>query len=82
LSDAPLRGRAAGRAPTADPQPLAGAVPDAPDGLFVLGGLGGRGFCLAPLLAEHLAARILDVPSPLPNALSDLLEPARFSSRA
>jgi tRNA 5-methylaminomethyl-2-thiouridine biosynthesis bifunctional protein len=82
LSDAPLRGRAAVRATTADHLPLAGAVPDAPDGLFVLGGLGGRGFCLAPLLAEHLAARILDVPSPLPNALSDLLEPARFSSRA
>ncbi|TCS16559.1 FAD-dependent 5-carboxymethylaminomethyl-2-thiouridine(34) oxidoreductase MnmC [Caulobacter sp. BK020] len=82
LSDAPLRGRAAVRATTADHLPLAGAVPDSPHGLFVLGGLGGRGFCLAPLLAEHLAARILGVPSPLPQALSDLLEPARFSSRA
>jgi tRNA 5-methylaminomethyl-2-thiouridine biosynthesis bifunctional protein len=81
LADAPLRGRAAVRATTADHLPLAGAVPDAPEGLFVLGGLGGRGFCLAPLLAEHLIARILATPSPLPRALSDLVEPARFSSR-
>jgi tRNA 5-methylaminomethyl-2-thiouridine biosynthesis bifunctional protein len=85
LADAPLRGRAAVRATTADHLPLAGAVPDTPDealeGLYVLGGLGGRGFCLAPLLAEHLTARILATPSPLPRALSDLVEPARFSSR-
>jgi tRNA 5-methylaminomethyl-2-thiouridine biosynthesis bifunctional protein len=81
LADAPLQGRAAVRATTADHLPLAGAVPDAPDGLFVLGGLGGRGFCLAPLLAEHLTARILALPSPLPRALSALVEPARFSSR-
>ncbi|KQY98918.1 FAD-dependent cmnm(5)s(2)U34 oxidoreductase [Caulobacter sp. Root1455] len=85
LADAPLRGRAALRAATADHLPLAGAVPDAASGaiggLFVLGGLGGRGFCLAPLLAEHLTARILALPSPLPRALSDLVQPARFSSR-
>ncbi len=82
LARAPLKGRAAVRATTADHLPLAGAVPDAPDGLFVLAGLGGRGFCLAPLLAEHLAARILALPSPLPRGLSALVEPARFSSRA
>jgi len=82
LTDAPLRGRAAVRATTADHLPLAGAVPGAPEGLFVLGGLGGRGFCLAPLLAEHLTARMLTLPSPLPLALSALVDPARFSSRA
>ncbi|MGR4862456.1 FAD-dependent 5-carboxymethylaminomethyl-2-thiouridine(34) oxidoreductase MnmC [Caulobacter sp. LARHSG274] len=81
LTDAVLAGRAAVRAATADHLPLAGAVPGAAPGLFVLGGLGGRGFCLAPLLAEHLAARILDLPSPLPRALSALVEPKRFSSR-
>jgi tRNA 5-methylaminomethyl-2-thiouridine biosynthesis bifunctional protein len=81
LADAPLEGRAAVRAATADHLPLAGAVPDAPPGLFVLGGLGGRGFCLAPLLAEHLVARILNLPSPLPRDLSDLVEPERFLSR-
>jgi tRNA 5-methylaminomethyl-2-thiouridine biosynthesis bifunctional protein len=82
LADAPLHGRAAVRAATADHLPLAGAVPGRPGGLFVLGGLGGRGFCLAPLLAEHLAARILALPSPLPRPLSDLVESSRFSSRA
>ncbi len=82
LDGAPLQGRAAVRATTADHVALAGAVPDMPGGLFVLGGLGGRGFCLAPLLAEHLAARILGLPSPLPRTLSALVEPGRFSSRA
>jgi tRNA 5-methylaminomethyl-2-thiouridine biosynthesis bifunctional protein len=82
LADAPLHGRAAVRAATADHLPLAGAVPGVSGGLFVLGGLGGRGFCLAPLLAEHLAARILALPSPLPRPLSSLVEPSRFSSRA
>jgi tRNA 5-methylaminomethyl-2-thiouridine biosynthesis bifunctional protein len=81
LADAPLRGRAAIRATTADHLPIAGAVPGAAAGLFVLGGLGGRGFCLAPLLAEHLVARILTLPSPLPRPLSALIEPRRFSSR-
>jgi tRNA 5-methylaminomethyl-2-thiouridine biosynthesis bifunctional protein len=82
LADAPLRGRAAIRATTADHLPVAGAVPRSAPGLFVLGGLGGRGFCLAPLLAEHLVARILALPSPLPRPLSALVEPGRFSSRA
>jgi len=81
LGDAALEGRVALRAATADHLPLAGTVPDAAPGLFVLGGLGGRGFCLAPLLAEHLAASILDRPSPLPRALSALVEPGRFSPR-
>jgi tRNA 5-methylaminomethyl-2-thiouridine biosynthesis bifunctional protein len=80
LATAPLQGRAAVRAATADHLPLAGAVPDAPEGLFVLGGLGGRGFCLAPLLAEHVVASILALPSPLPRALSALVEPGRLSA--
>ncbi|HYC97618.1 tRNA (5-methylaminomethyl-2-thiouridine)(34)-methyltransferase MnmD [Brevundimonas sp.] len=67
--------RAAVRATTPDRLPLAGAL--AP-GLFVLTGLGSRGFCVAPLLAEHVAALALDAPSPLPTALSRRLEPNRF----
>jgi tRNA 5-methylaminomethyl-2-thiouridine biosynthesis bifunctional protein len=51
--------------------PVAGAL-DAP-GLFVLGGLGSRGFCTAPLLAEHIAAEALGLPSPLPNSLKHLI---------
>lgn len=74
-----FEGRAAVRATTADRLPLAG-VRDY--GVLVLTGLGSRGLCLAPLLAEHLVARALDVPSPLPRQLSHLVESARFDSRA
>ena len=69
--DRPLHGRAAVRATTFDRMPVAGAL-DEP-GLFVLGGLGSRGFCTAPLLAEHIAAEALGAPSPLPNSLKHLI---------
>ena len=35
----------------------------------MLAGLGGRGFTLAPLLAEHVAALVVGAPSPLPRGL-------------
>jgi tRNA 5-methylaminomethyl-2-thiouridine biosynthesis bifunctional protein len=73
--DAPLDGRAATRVATADHLPLAGQVADR---LFVLSGLGGRGFCLAPLLAEHVVAQALGTPSPLPRELSRLVRVERF----
>ncbi len=65
----PLRGRASIRATTFDRMPAAGPLGA---GLYLLGGLGSRGFCTAPLLAEHLAALALNLPSPLPRALQDL----------
>ena len=37
-------------------------------GLFVLSGLGSRGFMLAPLLGEYLVAQALGLPSPLDKA--------------
>jgi tRNA 5-methylaminomethyl-2-thiouridine biosynthesis bifunctional protein len=74
-----LSGRAAVRAATADHLPIAGEIGP---GLFVLGGLGSRGFTLAPLLAEHVAARALGAPSPLPLDLAAIVEPARFAERA
>jgi tRNA 5-methylaminomethyl-2-thiouridine biosynthesis bifunctional protein len=77
LAQAPLDGRAAVRATTADHLPLAGAVPGAPAGLYVLGGLGGRGFTTAPLLAEHVIALVLKTPSPVPRDLAALADPAR-----
>jgi tRNA 5-methylaminomethyl-2-thiouridine biosynthesis bifunctional protein len=77
-----LEGRAAIRATTADRLPLAGAAPGAPPGLFLLGGLGARGFALAPLLGEHLAALALGAPSPLPTPLAELVDPSRFRKRA
>jgi tRNA 5-methylaminomethyl-2-thiouridine biosynthesis bifunctional protein len=75
-------GRAAIRATTPDHLPVAGAAPGHPPGLFVLGGLGSRGFCVAPLLAEHVAALALDRPSPLPADLARAVDPSRFEARA
>ena len=74
-----LEGRAAVRATTADRLPIAGKI-GAP-GLSVLGGLGGRGFTFAPLLAEHVAATLCGLPSPLPLALQGLVDPGRFARR-
>jgi tRNA 5-methylaminomethyl-2-thiouridine biosynthesis bifunctional protein len=75
LASAPARGRASIRATTPDRMPIAGEL--AP-GLFVLTGLGSRGFTTAPLLAEHVAALVLDAPSPLPAEGAALVSPARF----
>src|SRR5690606_2653542 len=67
--------RAAVRATTPDRLPLAGAL--AP-GLFALTGLGSRGFCVAPLLAEHVAALATGTASPLPADLAARVAPERF----
>jgi tRNA 5-methylaminomethyl-2-thiouridine biosynthesis bifunctional protein len=64
------------RAAAPDHQPVAGRL--AP-GLFMLGGLGGRGFTLAPLLAAHVAALATGAPSPLPARLAALVAPQRFA---
>jgi tRNA 5-methylaminomethyl-2-thiouridine biosynthesis bifunctional protein len=74
-----VRGRASVRAATPDSLPLVGSP--AP-GLWVLGGLGSRGFTLAPLMAEHLAALAVGAPSPLPARLARLVDPDRFVERA
>lgn len=66
--------RKAVRATTPDRLPLAG--PLAP-GLYALTGLGSRGFCVAPLLGEHLAAVILGQSSPLPAAFAARLAASR-----
>jgi tRNA 5-methylaminomethyl-2-thiouridine biosynthesis bifunctional protein len=71
--------RAAVRAATRDRLPVCGPVPDA-EGLFVLGGLGSRGFCVAPLLGEHLAATLIGAPSPLPADLARRVLPDRFQT--
>ncbi len=67
--------RAAVRATTPDRLPLAGRVDE---GLFVLGGLGSRGFCVAPLLAEHVAALVMGAPSPLARDHAGRVDPLRF----
>jgi tRNA 5-methylaminomethyl-2-thiouridine biosynthesis bifunctional protein len=75
----PLMGRASLRAATPDHMPLAGAAVGA-DGVYLLSGLSARGFTLAPLLAEHVAALILGAPSPLPRAVQALVDPGRYSA--
>ena len=72
----PSQARTAIRATTPDRLPLAGALPGF-EGLFVLGGLGSRGFCVAPLLAEHVAALATGAPSPLPADLAARVDPLR-----
>jgi tRNA 5-methylaminomethyl-2-thiouridine biosynthesis bifunctional protein len=79
LAATKVQGWAATRATTRDYLPLAGAWSE---GLYVLSGLGSRGFTLAPLLAEHMAADILEAPSPLPRPLAALVAPGRFAARA
>ena len=74
----PSQTRMAVRATTPDRLPVAG--PLAAPGLYALTGLGSRGFCVAPLLGEHLAARILNQPSPLPLAAERRLSPTRFAN--
>jgi tRNA 5-methylaminomethyl-2-thiouridine biosynthesis bifunctional protein len=79
LAGRAISGRASIRATTPDRLPVAGWI--AP-GLMALGGLGSRGFTLAPLLAEHLAALALDAPSPFPAQLAAVVAPERFAERA
>ncbi|MDD3838016.1 MAG: FAD-dependent cmnm(5)s(2)U34 oxidoreductase, partial [Phenylobacterium sp.] len=66
---------------TPDRLPLAGPAPGA-EGLFLLCGLGSRGFAFAPLLAEHVAAQVAGAPSPLPAPLAAVVDPERFARRA
>ena len=80
LADQPLRGRAGVRAVTPDFLPLAGTAEGA-ESLFLLTGLGSRGFCAAPLLAEHVAAMAVGAPSPLPRSWQEIVDPHRFALR-
>lgn len=80
LAGAPLQGRASLRAATPDQMPLAGEVGGA-EGLYILSGLGARGWTLAPLLAEHVTATMLDAPSPLPNHVITAILPTRFCDK-
>ena len=80
LAGAALDGRASVRAVTPDRLPLAG--PAGAQGLYVLAGFGSRGFSLAPLLAEHVAAQALAAPSPISREAAALVAPDRFARRA
>ncbi|MDQ7017696.1 MAG: bifunctional tRNA (5-methylaminomethyl-2-thiouridine)(34)-methyltransferase MnmD/FAD-dependent 5-carboxymethylaminomethyl-2-thiouridine(34) oxidoreductase MnmC [Robiginitomaculum sp.] len=51
------------------------------DNLFVLMGLGSRGFALAPILGEAIAAEALGEPTPLERLAAQAMHPARVLER-
>lgn len=76
LADAEIvGGRTALRATIRDYLPLAGHVRD---NVWMLGGLGSRGFLTAPLLAECIADRMTGAAPPLPPDLMAAVDPNRF----
>lgn len=74
-----LDGRASLRATTPDRLPIVGRLAA---GLWVSTGHGARGLTWSAWLAEYLASRIEDTPSPLPADLAEALRPERFDERA
>lgn len=74
-------GRAAVRVTAPDRMPVAGPIAGA-GGLFVLAGLGARGFTSAFLCAELIAAQALGEPLPVETDVAEALDPARFARRA
>ena len=92
-----LGARIGRRASLPDRRPLAGPVTggmladanadakldaNVDSGVWVLGGLGARGFTLAPLLGEILAAEIMQRPAPLPRDQRLGVGPARYAAIA
>ncbi|RUO65732.1 tRNA 5-methylaminomethyl-2-thiouridine biosynthesis bifunctional protein [Pseudidiomarina planktonica] len=70
--------RAAVRSTTRDHLPVVGALQS---GLYVIGGLGSRGFTSAPLAAELLTSQLLAEPLPLAQSLLHRLRPERLQRR-
>ena len=60
-----------------DKLPLTGQYNDNKN-VFLLGGLGSRGFCYGPILGDHIASLISNNVSPLEKIIADSLEPNRF----
>lgn len=50
-------------------------------GIWLMGGLGARGFTFAPWLAQHLAALAYDTPLTLARTQAELVSPMRFIYR-
>jgi len=72
-----LKSRASVRVTTRDHLPVMGAVGA---GLFLLSGLGARGFCLGPLLGQALVCQALGLASPLSRKALALIRSERFHS--
>jgi len=78
IINGPFQSRASIRVMTRDYLPVVGQVDE---GIYLLTGLGARGFCLAPLLAKALLKQIIGVPSALPRIAKKLLDPRRLLAR-
>ena len=76
LTTEDLQGRVAYRMTSRDHLPFAGPLTSAP-GVYLLSGLGSRGFCSASLTAESLIAAMMNEPSPLTQAQWQRLQPER-----
>jgi len=74
-----LGARIGRRASLPDRRPLAGRVGP---GIWTLGGLGARGFTLAPLLGDMLAADIMGRPVPMPRDQRQGVQPGRYADIA
>ena len=68
--------RTSRRASLPDRRPLSGRLSDR---IFILGGLGARGFTLAPFLGDLLAAEVLARPVPVPRHQLAGIRPTRYS---
>ena len=66
------------RCATKDRLPVAGALEA---GLYILCGLGSRGYAHAPLLAEMIVAEICGDPAPIEKTGRDAFRPGRFEDR-
>jgi len=71
-------GRTSQRASTPDRNPVMGRLDD---GIYLLGAVGARGFTLAPLLGEYMAAEIAAMPNCLSHHMQATLDPFRFRLR-
>ncbi|WP_143474077.1 FAD-dependent oxidoreductase [Limnohabitans sp. B9-3] len=79
--DAPytVRGWAGIRCGTPDRFPVVGAVPHAPEGLWINAAMGSRGLTLALLCGEILAARWQGEPLPVEAKMAKAMDAARFT---
>ena len=71
-------GRTSQRASTPDRTPVMGQLAE---DIYVLGAVGARGFTMAPLLGEYLAAQIALMPNCLNRTIQAALDPFRFRLR-
>ncbi len=71
-------GRTSQRASTPDRTPVMGQLAE---DIYVLGAVGARGFTMAPLLGEYLAAQIALMPNCLNQTIQAALDPFRFRLR-